>query len=315
MKHKKFPRVSAFKFLKISTSADGDFHEREICDSVAAGDSEFVVTVYAWGYVNPELRWIELEACEGGELSALIRKDGVKASEFWRLVPQMVRGVHDIHTKELVHLDLKPPNILLTASGDCRIADFGLARACGNESKTQSQAGGTIFYQAPEVGSVKTDGLLRYSSKVVNFVFDVGFVGGGRKSDSTSEYEARAICSAAPQSYSTTQADIFSLGVILHEMACGTKPNWSIEEPLQALDQVRWCGSASLEMLLRVMFDHYELCLVRSPTLGSSILFVSRFTECPTRDRTPSTSFNASQVPPHLRASPHPRVSLLSARP
>ena len=40
----------------------------------------------------------------------------------------MLRGLHFLHSKRVVHMDLKSPNILLTRHGDAKLADVGLAK-------------------------------------------------------------------------------------------------------------------------------------------------------------------------------------------
>lgn len=41
----------------------------------------------------------------------------------------VLRGLHFLHTKRIVHLDLKSPNILLTRHGQAKLADVGLSKA------------------------------------------------------------------------------------------------------------------------------------------------------------------------------------------
>ncbi|KAG6929836.1 serine/threonine-protein kinase 17A-like, partial [Chelydra serpentina] len=70
-----------------------------------------------------------------------------------RLVRQILRGVAHLHQNNVVHLDLKPQNILLTSSsplGDIRIVDFGLSRRV-DAGREVREILGTPEYVAPEV--------------------------------------------------------------------------------------------------------------------------------------------------------------------
>jgi hypothetical protein len=98
---------------------------------------------------------IVMEYLEGGSVLDLLRARGTLA---WReaaaLTLGVLRGVEAIHAANIVHRDVKPSNVLLTADGTPKVADFGIAVAAGT-GKTQVDAGttfaGTRSYLAPEV--------------------------------------------------------------------------------------------------------------------------------------------------------------------
>ena len=68
---------------------------------------------------------------------------------------QIVRGVQYIHSQRILHLDLKPFNIMFSNPDDdynLRIIDFGLAeRLPGGEARVKMTMCGTLEYMAPEV--------------------------------------------------------------------------------------------------------------------------------------------------------------------
>lgn len=64
---------------------------------------------------------------------------------------QLLRGTHYCHVKGVVHRDLKPQNILISRSGELKIADFGLARAFVPPIRPFTHEVVTLWYRAPEI--------------------------------------------------------------------------------------------------------------------------------------------------------------------
>ncbi|XP_055493765.1 serine/threonine-protein kinase 17B-like [Leucoraja erinacea] len=97
-----------------------------------------------------------LEYAAGGEIFNLCVADRDEApteKEVIRLLQQTLEGVAFLHRNHIVHLDLKPQNILLTNSlplGDIKIVDFGLSRRVGSVGELR-EITGTPEYIAPEI--------------------------------------------------------------------------------------------------------------------------------------------------------------------
>ncbi|KAH6824326.1 PR5-like receptor kinase [Perilla frutescens var. hirtella] len=109
----------------------------------------------------------------------------------------IARGLEYLHqgcNTRILHLDIKPQNILLDKDFNPRISDFGLAKLCPNRSSVVSMlvARGTIGYIAPEVFS-RNFGEVSYKSDVYSYGMLVLEMVGGRKNidprdvDNTSE--------------------------------------------------------------------------------------------------------------------------------
>lgn len=64
---------------------------------------------------------------------------------------QLLRGLKYCHDRRILHRDLKPQNILISSSGELKLADFGLARAKSVPTKTFTNEVVTLWYRPPDV--------------------------------------------------------------------------------------------------------------------------------------------------------------------
>jgi len=92
-----------------------------------------------------------MEFAPGGELRHYVERRVFLPEEECRVFfKQMVRAIHYVHSKKIIHRDLKLENILLDAQNRCKIVDFGLSDYVSTEEKVVTDAG-TEAYLAPEV--------------------------------------------------------------------------------------------------------------------------------------------------------------------
>ncbi|XP_010180995.1 PREDICTED: serine/threonine-protein kinase 17A [Mesitornis unicolor] len=97
-----------------------------------------------------------LEYAAGGEIfdqCVAEREEAFKEKDVKRLMKQILEGVSFLHRNNVVHLDLKPQNILITSKsplGDIKIVDFGLSRIM-KSSEELREIMGTPEYVAPEI--------------------------------------------------------------------------------------------------------------------------------------------------------------------
>ncbi|XP_010085226.1 PREDICTED: interferon-induced, double-stranded RNA-activated protein kinase [Pterocles gutturalis] len=94
--------------------------------------------------------FIQMELCERGTLENWIdnrqdRKDHKMAQNKFL---QILKGMEYIHSKELIHRDLKPQNIFISREDKVKIGDFGLVTSAAYETLTENR--GTKSYMAPE---------------------------------------------------------------------------------------------------------------------------------------------------------------------
>jgi eukaryotic-like serine/threonine-protein kinase len=96
--------------------------------------------------------YIVLEYVEGETLKALIRREGpLEISQAIAYAIEIARALGAAHERYIVHRDVKPQNVLLSAEGSAKITDFGIARSLAEEGLTMDgRVLGTTDYVSPE---------------------------------------------------------------------------------------------------------------------------------------------------------------------
>ncbi len=111
--------------------------------------SPFVARILEAG-ADRDLPYVAMELIEGPSLAAVLRaRRRLPLEELRRLVRDLSRGLADVHDAGLLHRDVKPHNVMLTATPEgerWKLVDFGLAGAAGRGAVS----GGTPAYMAPE---------------------------------------------------------------------------------------------------------------------------------------------------------------------
>ena len=95
------------------------------------------------------------EYARGGDLhrkikAALQGNASIAEKTVWNYFIQIARGVQVLHENGILHRDLKPKNIFLTASNNVKIGDLGLACHLDSESETLRSGEGTQLFLSPE---------------------------------------------------------------------------------------------------------------------------------------------------------------------
>jgi tetratricopeptide (TPR) repeat protein/predicted Ser/Thr protein kinase len=181
-------RTVALKFLPEAVAKDALAVERFRREARAASALDHPHICMVHDIDEHEGRqFIVMELLEGESLKARIARPPLKLEQIVALGMQIAEALSAAHAKGIVHRDIKPGNIFLTAEGQVKVLDFGLAKLLEPVSEatlTKTATGpqtavGTLPYMAPEQ--------LR-----------------GEPMDA--------------------RADIYALGVVLYEMAAGRRP-------------------------------------------------------------------------------------------
>jgi serine/threonine protein kinase len=109
-----------------------------------------IVTVYELGEVEG-LVYFAMELVTGRNLAEQLSSEGASTPRAAAaIVRTIAEAVDYAHRLGVLHLDLKPGNILLDANGQAKVADFGLARRLGLAQHDDGHISGTLGYMAPE---------------------------------------------------------------------------------------------------------------------------------------------------------------------
>ena len=134
-------RESAERFKREATSAAGLSHPN-------------IVQVYDRGDTEEGSSYIAMEYVPGGTLKERIVAEGpLDAGLAASYGYQVAEALGAAHAKGVVHRDIKPQNVLITASGTAKVGDFGIARAASAAGDAQTKTGtvmGTAGYMSPE---------------------------------------------------------------------------------------------------------------------------------------------------------------------
>src|ERR1700751_2670761 len=167
-------RWVALKVMHADLARDADFVGRFIGEakSVARLSHPNIVGVYDQG-ADGDYLYLAMELVPGRTLRALMRERGwLPLQEALAGIDPVLAGLAAAHQAGIVHRDVKPENVLITADGRVKVVDFGLARAQAATGNTRSGLIiGTVAYIAPEqvtggVTDVRTHG---YAAGVMLF--------------------------------------------------------------------------------------------------------------------------------------------------
>jgi len=107
-----------------------------------------VVTVFEWDTDEDEA-FLVMEHVEGVSLADVLEDGPLDADELAAVVAAVSSALTYAHANGVLHLDVKPENVLISREGDIKVADFGIAALTG-AAGTAYASSGTVGYMAPE---------------------------------------------------------------------------------------------------------------------------------------------------------------------
>ncbi len=146
-------RTVALKFLPHEVAINERDKENLLREARAASslDHPNIGAIYGLEETTDHQVFIVMAYYEGKTLAQMISSGLLSLPQSLDLLIQIARGLAAAHSRNIVHRDIKPTNIIVTSDRVPKIVDFGLARVVANSSATQSmQTSGTLPYMAPE---------------------------------------------------------------------------------------------------------------------------------------------------------------------
>jgi serine/threonine protein kinase len=149
-------RKVALKVMGENLTGDAEFRERFVDEArnTSAIDHANVVPLYDFGEIDG-LLYIAMRLVDGADLATLIKDGPLSPARTLALLAQVAEALDMLHDRGLVHLDVKPANVLVTtresSSEHVYLADFGLTRRGATGHRTRSgDFLGSPTYAAPE---------------------------------------------------------------------------------------------------------------------------------------------------------------------
>lgn len=189
----KLQRDVALKFLGTLPTGGSASHERALQEAraISALNHPNICTVYEVGELDGR-PFIAMEFVEGRSLSLEIPSIGLSLDQVERYGMQLADALAHAHSRGVIHRDLKAANVIITPSGRLKVLDFGISRRM--EAGKAGADGTTVLDQSWESQHTFTGTLPYVAPEVLR----------GQEAD--------------------VRSDIWSLGVLLYEMAAGRRP-------------------------------------------------------------------------------------------
>ncbi len=149
-------RYVAIKVLADALAHDESVKERFLREarSMAALNDPHIIQIYFIGDDAGQTYFV-MEFVDGESLGSLLKREvKLKPEQAAKIIYQTAQGLGTAHDKGVIHRDIKPGNLMISARGSVKIADFGIALKTQDFSKKLTSTGefvGTPGYLSPEV--------------------------------------------------------------------------------------------------------------------------------------------------------------------
>jgi serine/threonine protein kinase/tetratricopeptide (TPR) repeat protein len=185
-------RDVALKILPRDVAADAERLDRfrREARAVAALNHPGIITIYSVEHADG-VHFFTMELVTGQALDRLIGEGPVPIAQVESISREIAEALAAAHDKGIVHRDLKPGNVMLSETGRVKVLDFGLAKV--RDRSSLSSSGESATNLATEIGAVLGTPAYMSPEQVSGLNVD-------------------------------HRTDVFSFGILLYELATGTRP-------------------------------------------------------------------------------------------
>ncbi len=154
-------RLVAIKILKDDAFADEELrtHFRTESEAVAQLNHPNIVNIFDVSSTS-DVEYIVMELVDGITLHQYMKKRGIlPMKEVIFFTTQILKALEHAHSRNIIHRDIKPQNMMLLRDGTLKVTDFGIARIASKQNTLTNSAFGSVHYISPEQArGEQTDG-------------------------------------------------------------------------------------------------------------------------------------------------------------
>lgn len=150
--HTGLERAVALKVLRPDMVQDPDSVRRFLREarSIARMDHPNIVAVYDAGEIDG-VSYIAMKLLEGESLQSILASTGpLPMNRVIKIARQLASALDYAHARDVVHLDVKPANVMIARDDRVTLTDFGIAQALNPGATRSATIAGTPLYMSPE---------------------------------------------------------------------------------------------------------------------------------------------------------------------